>query len=97
MSARSHAAKEARLVARITLEQKRLLERAAEVQGRSLSDFVVTAVQDAATRALRDHATIQLDVEASEAFIAEMLDPSPLPDRLRETIRLYRERHGAVP
>ena len=82
-------------MARITDEQKQFFQRAAEVQGRNLSDFVVSAVQEAAMRAVRDHATIQLDVAASEAFVAEMLDPSPLPERLQETIRRYRNQNPA--
>jgi uncharacterized protein (DUF1778 family) len=81
-----------RLVARITDEQKRLFQRAADVQGRNLSDFIVTSVQEAATRAIQDHTAIQLDLAASESFVAEMLKPSPLPERLQDTIRRYHER-----
>lgn len=80
-----------RLVARITNEQKKLFERAAAVEGRTLSDFIVAAVQAAATKAVEDHAAIRLNVEATEAFVAEMMAPSPLPERLRETIRRYRD------
>jgi uncharacterized protein (DUF1778 family) len=85
-----------RLVARITDEQKQLFQRAADVQGRSLSDFIVSCVQEAAMRAVQDHATIQLDLAASEAFVAEMLNPSPLPARLQETISLYRKQNPAM-
>lgn len=81
-----------RLVARVTGEQKRLFQRAADIQGRSLSDFIVATAQEAAVRAVDEHVGIQLDVAASEAFVAEMLAPSPLPDRLTETIDLYRRR-----
>jgi uncharacterized protein (DUF1778 family) len=40
-----------RLETRVTLEQKSLIERAAALQGRTVTDFVLTSVQDAARRA----------------------------------------------
>ena len=39
-----------RLETRVTAEQKRLIERAAALQGRTVTDFVLTSVQDAAQR-----------------------------------------------
>ncbi len=44
----------ARLEARISTDLHGLLKRAAELQGRTLSDFVITAVQAAAQRAIED-------------------------------------------
>ncbi len=41
-----------RLEARVTAEQKNLIERAAALQGRCVTDFVLTSVQDAARRAI---------------------------------------------
>ena len=43
-----------RLEARMTAEQKSLIERAAALQGRSVTDFVLTSVQDAERRASRN-------------------------------------------
>ena len=40
-----------RLEARITADQKSLIEHAAALQGRTVTDFVLTSVQDAARRA----------------------------------------------
>jgi len=93
--AKQAATRRQRLVARITDDQKRLFQRAADVQGRNLSDFVVASVLEAATRAVQGHATIHLDLAASEAFVDEMLNPSPLPERLQETIRRYRDLNPA--
>ena len=42
----------ARLEARISTDLHAMLKRAAELQGRTLADFVVSAVQDAAQRAI---------------------------------------------
>ena len=43
----------ARLEARISTDLHAMLKRAAELQGRTMTDFVVAAVQDAAQRARR--------------------------------------------
>ena len=42
----------ARLEARISTDLHSMLKRAAELQGRTMTDFVVAAVQDAAQRAI---------------------------------------------
>jgi uncharacterized protein (DUF1778 family) len=83
-----------RLEARITAEQKSLIERAAALQGRSLTDFVLTSVQDAARRAIEEHDRLALSVRDSEAFVEALLKPKPVNDRLRDTVRRYRERVG---
>jgi uncharacterized protein (DUF1778 family) len=44
-----------RLEARVTPDQKELIERAACVQGRTVTDFVVVALQEAAKQAIADH------------------------------------------
>jgi uncharacterized protein (DUF1778 family) len=83
-----------RLEARITAEQKSLIERAAALQGRTVTDFVLTSVQDAARRAIEEHNRLALSVRDSEAFVDALLNPKPVNDRLRDTVRRYRERAG---
>jgi uncharacterized protein (DUF1778 family) len=83
-----------RLEARITAEQKSLIERAAALQGRTLTDFVLTSVQEAARRAIEDHRQLELSVRDSEAFVDALLNPKPVNDRLRDTVRRYREATG---
>jgi uncharacterized protein (DUF1778 family) len=83
-----------RLETRVTAEQKRLIERAAALQGRTVTDFVLTSVQDAARRAIEEHHQLELSVRDSEAFVDALLNPKPVNDRLRDTIRRYRERAG---
>ena len=51
-----------RLETRVTAEQKTLIERAAALQGRSVTDFVLTSVQDAARRAIEEHSQLALSV-----------------------------------
>ena len=83
-----------RLEARVTAEQKSLIKRAAALQGRSVTDFVLTSVQDAARRAIEEHSRLALSVRDSEAFVDALLNPKPVNDRLRDTVRRYRERAG---
>jgi uncharacterized protein (DUF1778 family) len=83
-----------RLEARVTAEQKTLIERAAALQGRTVTDFVLTSVQDAARRAIDEHRQLQLSLRDSEAFVDALLNPKPVSDRLRDTIRRYRETTG---
>lgn len=83
-----------RLETRVTAEQKTLIERAAALQGRTVTDFVLTSVQDAALRAIEAHQRLELSVRDSEAFVEAMLNPKPVNDRLRDTVRRYREATG---
>jgi len=84
-----------RLEARVTTEQKNLIEHAAALQGRTVTDFVLTSVQDAARRAIEDHQRLDLSVRDSQAFVEALLNPPPVNDRLRDTVRRYREATGA--
>ena len=84
-----------RLGARVTTEQKTLIEHAAALQGRTVTDFVLTSVQDAARRAIEDHQRLDLSVRDSQAFVEALLNPQPVNDRLRDTVRRYREETGA--
>ncbi|WP_256890102.1 type II toxin-antitoxin system TacA family antitoxin [Acidomonas methanolica] len=83
-----------RLETRVTAEQKNLIERAAALQGRSVTDFVLSSVQDAARRAIEEHSQLALSVRDSEAFVDALINPRPVNDRLRDTVRRYRERTG---
>lgn len=83
-----------RLEARVTAEQKALIERAAALQGRTVTDFVLTSVQDAAQRAIESHRQLELPVRDSEAFVEALLNPKPVNERLRDTVRRYREAAG---
>ena len=83
-----------RLETRVTAEQKRLIEHAAALQGRTLTDFVLTSVQDAALRAIEEHKVLDLSLQDSQAFVQALIEPAPVNDRLRDTIRRYRQRIG---
>ena len=83
-----------RLETRVTADQKRLIEHAAALQGRSLTDFVLTSLQDAARRAIAEYQHLELSVRDSQAFVQALIEPRPVNDRLQDTVRRYRERTG---
>jgi uncharacterized protein (DUF1778 family) len=69
-----------RIEARIAPEALITVKRAAELQGRSVSDFVVAAAQDAANRAIAEQHIIRLSLEDQRVFADAILNPpSPSP------------------
>ena len=70
------AAPTARLEARISTELHAMLRRATEIQGRSLTDFVVSGVQDAAQRAIEQGEVVRLSLADSERFARALLSPA---------------------
>jgi uncharacterized protein (DUF1778 family) len=83
-----------RLETRVTADQKSLIERAAALQGRSVTDFVLASVQEAARRAIEEHQRLGLSLRDSRAFVEALVSPAPVNSRLRETVRRYREKTG---
>lgn len=81
----------ARLEARITPEQKELIEHAAALEGRSISDFVVSSVQAAALETIHQHEIITLSARDSRIFVEALLNPPEPNEALREAMRLSRE------
>jgi len=70
----------ARLEARIGTEALAVVKRAAEIEGRSVSDFVVSAAQDAARRTIAEAHIIRLSIEDQARLVDWLLDaPEPAP------------------
>ena len=65
----------ARLEARISTDLHFILKRAAELQGRTMTDFVVSAVQDAAQRAIDQAEVIRLSLADQECFAQALMSP----------------------
>ena len=76
----SAAENTARLEARLPADVHALLKRAADLQGRSLTDFVVPAAREAAVRAIQEDGIVRLAVEDQTRFVeALMQPPAPAP------------------
>jgi len=88
-------AKRERLEARITAEQKALIQHAADLSGRSLTDFVVASVQAAAEEAIRTHGVIRLSARDSLIVADEILNLAPPNDALRAAFEEHRNFFGS--
>jgi uncharacterized protein (DUF1778 family) len=78
-----------RLEARISRDQKALFQRAAELQGRTLTDFVIASVHDAAVRVIEDTQRIRLNARDSRAFAEALLNPREPNAQLKGAARRY--------
>src|SRR3990167_2360134 len=67
--------KSERLEARFSRKQKGLIQRAADLAGRSLTDFILTASQEAANKVIREHEVITLTAQESERFVTALMNP----------------------
>ncbi|HQT46882.1 MAG: hypothetical protein B7X08_02230 [Acidocella sp. 20-63-7] len=76
-----------RLELRITAPQKALIGHAAALQGRSITDFVLASVQDAAARVIDDQQRLTLSVNDGRAFVEALVSPVPLGGELAEALR----------
>lgn len=84
------ASKESRFEARIPTDLKKTLSTAAALQGRSLSDFVISAAAEEARRTIEDHRVIQLCEEDQIALAMDLLAPErELHPRLRVAAARY--------
>ena len=78
----------ARLEARISTDLHAMLKRAAEIQGRTMTDFVVSAVQDAAQHAIEQAEVIRLSLADQTCFVQALLSPpKPSPALKRAMVR----------
>ena len=88
------ASRSERLEARISKAQKALFVRAATVQGRSLTDFLIASVQEAAERALRAHDVLTLSERDRKIFVAALVNPVAPGKALRQAVKHYKNRTG---
>jgi len=80
-----------RLEARVSPGQKELIERAACVQGRTVTDFVISALQDAARKAIEESTVWQLSQEQQKAFVEALMNPPAPNPNLRAARKRYQE------
>ena len=84
----------ARLEARLPAEVHALLKRAAEIEGRSLTDFVVSAAREAARKTIEEASMIKLSAEDQQRFAATLIDPAPLTPAMERAISRHRRLIG---
>ncbi len=85
-------AKAYRFDARLNEAQKLLIQRAADLEGRSMTDFVLHSAEAAAERAIERHGMLILTTREAEAFAEAILNPAEPGPVLRRAARSYREK-----
>ena len=86
--------KTSRLDARITPELRDQLRYVAARQGRSVSDFVVAAAQEAAQKTVTEIEIMRLSREAQEQFVALLLNPPKPAPALKRAFERHRAMFG---
>lgn len=90
----STAAAPARLEARLPNDVMARLKRAAEIQGRTLTDFVVAAADEAACRTIEQTEIIHLSLEDQRQLAEAILNPPEPNEALKKAARRHRELFG---
>jgi uncharacterized protein (DUF1778 family) len=81
----------ARLEARLPVEVHALLKRAAEIEGRTLTDFVVAAASEAARRTIAESEIIRLSAEDQQRFAEALINPPLLTSAMERAIARHRD------
>jgi uncharacterized protein (DUF1778 family) len=84
-------AKRERLEVRVPADVKMVIQHAADLSGRSLSDFVASSALAAAQETIREHEVIVLSARDSIAFVDALLNPPEPNEALRQAFRIRRE------
>jgi uncharacterized protein (DUF1778 family) len=80
-----------RLEARVNAETKALCLEAANLEGRTLTDFIVASAVESARRVIRERELIDLSQRDRKAFVASLLKPPSPNRRLQEAARYYKQ------
>jgi uncharacterized protein (DUF1778 family) len=85
------ARQQARIEARVSPKLKRLFERAAEIEGITLTDFAISSMQRAAASVVQEHTVIELSARNQRAFLEALVNPPEPNEALRKAARAYKE------
>ena len=80
-----------RMDTRLRSDQKRLFEQAADLQGTTLTDFVLVHLQAAATATIKEAQTLRLRGEDREVFIDALLNPPKANEFAKAAAVRYRK------
>ncbi len=83
-----------RIEARTSPDIRELIEKAALLEGRSLSDYIISRVTEAARRTIQSHNQIVLSERDQQAFADSLLNPKPAPESLKRAVQSHNELIG---
>jgi uncharacterized protein (DUF1778 family) len=79
-----------RLDARVTREEKRLIETAATLRGISVTDLMRTSVTDAASKIIRENEVLTLSERERQNFVQTLMNPPRPSQAAIAAVRRYR-------
>ena len=91
---KSLGSKSERLEARISPKNKELFQRAADIQGRTLTDFVVSSLVSAANQIIQENEIMVLSKKDQEVFVEALLNPPAPSEKLRVAAQRYKKNMG---
>jgi uncharacterized protein (DUF1778 family) len=89
-TSRTERSRDARLDFRVDARTKALVQRAARLERRNLTDFCVTALAEAARDAIARHESVELSAADRVAFFDALVHPPQPSPRLRRAFEAER-------
>jgi len=83
-----------RLDARVTKEEKRLIETAATLRGISVTDLLRTSATDAATKIVHENEVLTLSERERRTFVQALMSPPQPNDAAVAAVQRYRRKVG---
>jgi len=84
----------ARVEVRMSPDDLAVVKRAAEIQGRSVSEFIVDAAQQLAHKTIEETTVMRLSVEDQRLIMESILDPPEPTEALRRAFEAHRKLFG---
>jgi uncharacterized protein (DUF1778 family) len=89
---RDSAARAERLGFRVDKHTKGIIERAAQLEGRKLTEYCIAALAETARRTIEQHETLVLSEKDRKVFFDTLMNPPPPNERLKRAFAAARRR-----
>ena len=80
-----------RLEARVTAELKAMFQRAADLKGLTLTDYVINSLVDSSQQVIREHEVLTWSGRNREVFLQALMNPPPASPKLVAALARYKE------
>ena len=80
-----------RLVARVSAEQRELIQRAASLEGRTVTDYVMASAESSARETIQAHEALRLSLDGARQFFEAIEHPAPPNEALLRAADRFRK------
>jgi uncharacterized protein (DUF1778 family) len=80
-----------RLEARVTAELKAMFQRAADLKGLTLTDYVINSLVDSSQQVIRDYEVLAFTGRNRDVFLKALMNPPAASPKLVAALARYRE------